>query len=119
VPHPMGWEATVPMGVGGRGRGRQHARHGEQALARRPADGAGAPPEVPRKAGRLSFFNLAAWDRWLRVAIGVSMLALGWSGEVLGTWALMLRVFGLFPLASGLLGWDPFYSLFGFSTRRR
>jgi hypothetical protein len=62
--------------------------------------------------------NQARWDRLLRILVGVSMLALGWSGEIPGTWALVLRLFGLFPLASGLLGWDPFYALLGRSTRR-
>jgi hypothetical protein len=62
--------------------------------------------------------NESGWDRALRVVVGVLMLVLGWSGEVGGTLALVLRLFGLFPLASGLLGWDPFYALLGFSTRR-
>jgi hypothetical protein len=63
--------------------------------------------------------NQAGWDRWLRFTAGVAMLVLGWSSLVPGTWALALRLFGLFPLASGALGWDPFYALFGLTTRRR
>ena len=29
-----------------------------------------------------------------------------------------LRVFGIIPLVTGLIGWSPFYALFGWSTHR-
>lgn len=62
--------------------------------------------------------NEATWDRWVRVLVGLVMLLLGWSSALSGGVALALRVFAFFPLATGLLGWDPFYALLGFSTRR-
>ena len=66
----------------------------------------------------MSFANQASWDRGLRILLGALMLALGWLGVVPGFWGLGVKLFGLFPLVSGLIGWDPFYALLGFSTRR-
>lgn len=69
-----------------------------------------------RIAGIMERINAASWDRALRVVAGVALLALGWAGVVPGWWALAAKLFGLFPLATGLLGWDPFYALFGVRT---
>jgi hypothetical protein len=63
--------------------------------------------------------NEASWDRAARVAIGLVLLVLGWSGMVAGGWGLFLKYFGFLPLVTGLLGWCPLYSLFGFSTCAR
>jgi hypothetical protein len=63
--------------------------------------------------------NEAGWDRALRIAVGALLLALGWTGAVPGWWALGCKLFGLFPLLSGLIGWDPVYALLGFRTRPR
>lgn len=52
----------------------------------------------------------------MRVAAGVLLLALGWGGWVPPWWALACKLFGLFPLFTGLIGWDPFYALFGIRT---
>lgn len=62
--------------------------------------------------------NEATWDRFARVLVGLAMLALGWSDLATEGLALALRVFAFFPLATGILGWDPFYALLGISTRR-
>jgi Inner membrane protein YgaP-like, transmembrane domain len=67
----------------------------------------------------MTFPNESGWDRGVRVAVGLALLVLGWSGEVSGWWGIGVKLFALFPLASGLLGWDPFYAMLGFSTRRR
>lgn len=64
------------------------------------------------------FPNEASWDRLLRLALAIGMLLVGWSGAVGGLWGLIIKLFALFPLASGALGWDPIYALLGFSTRR-
>ena len=66
----------------------------------------------------MRFANEAAWDRALRIFVGVGMLALGWSGQTHSFWELFLKLFGLFPLASGLIGWDPVYTLLHFRTKR-
>jgi hypothetical protein len=44
------------------------------------------------------------------------MLAVGWWGGVAGFWAVVCKLFGLFPLLTGLLGWDPAYQLLHLST---
>jgi hypothetical protein len=65
-----------------------------------------------------AFQNLSTPDRLLRILLGIALLALGWSGAVGGVTAIALRVFGVVPLVTGILGWCPFYALFGISTRR-
>lgn len=52
-------------------------------------------------------------DRLIRVALGITLLALVFIGPK-SAWGLV----GLFPLATGLLGYCPVYTLFGVSTRR-
>ncbi len=63
-----------------------------------------------------SWINEAVWDRALRVAAGVVLLYLGWSGAIDGGWGTFLKYFGFFPLATGLSGFCVLYSLFGFRT---
>jgi hypothetical protein len=67
----------------------------------------------------MSFRNLAIWDQFLHVVIGAAMLVLGWSGMFGGYWAAALKIFGVFPLAAGLIGWDPLYAFLHLSTGRR
>ncbi len=64
--------------------------------------------DYPKNAGGL--------DRGLRVLLGLAMLILGW-GSDWGSWSLALRVFALFPLITGLVGWCPIYALLRVSTR--
>jgi hypothetical protein len=64
----------------------------------------------------MKFVNEAAWDRIARVAIGVALLYLGWSGVVEGGLGTFLRFIGFLPLATGLLGWCPLYAVFRFRT---
>ena len=55
--------------------------------------------------------NEATWDRAARVAIGLFILSL----VVIGPktpWGFL----GLIPVATGLIGFCPIYTLFGFST---
>ena len=65
-----------------------------------------------------AFQNLSTLDRVIRVLLGIALVALGWSGAVAGVTAIALRVFGLVPLVTGVLGWCPVYALLGISTRR-
>ncbi len=60
--------------------------------------------------------NMAPWDRMVRVALGVVILSLGWSGAVGGGWGVVLMVAGLVPLATGLSGWCVLYALLGYSS---
>ena len=62
--------------------------------------------------------NMASWDRALRIIVGVTLLALGWTGIVTGTPGLVCKVVGFVPLATGIAGICPAYLPFGFSTRR-
>jgi hypothetical protein len=65
------------------------------------------------------FQNLAPWDRWLRIALGIAMLWAGMAGWVPGLAGVAVRLFSWWPLVTGLLGWCPVYALAGFGTRRR
>ncbi|MCP4659277.1 MAG: DUF2892 domain-containing protein [bacterium] len=54
--------------------------------------------------------NVHLRDRLLRIGLGVTMLSIGWLVDA-GAWAFALRVFGFFPLITGLVGWCPVYAL--------
>lgn len=60
--------------------------------------------------------NAGAWDRVVRVALGLIMLIVGWGGD--GSWDLALRVFALYPLITGVVGWCPVYALLRTGTRK-
>lgn len=66
----------------------------------------------------MKFVNEAGWDRIGRVAIGVVLLALGWTGAVEGTLGTIFKVVGFVPLITGLVGWCPLYSIFRFRTNK-
>jgi hypothetical protein len=55
--------------------------------------------------------NEASWDRALRVALGLGLLSLAFFGPR-APWGFL----GLIPLATGLLGNCPLYSVLGVST---
>ena len=62
--------------------------------------------------------NASAWDRALRVVLGLTMLIIGWRSDF-GSWSLALRVFALYPLITGVAGWCPIYALLRTGTHRR
>ncbi len=66
----------------------------------------------------MKFTNEASWDRIGRVALGLVMLYLGWSGAVTGAWGAVLSFGGFIPLLTGIAGWCPLYALFGFRTNK-
>lgn len=66
----------------------------------------------------MSFVNEAGWERVLRVALGLVLLYLGWTGAVAGTLGTIFKVLGFVPLATGLVGWCPAYALLGLRTNR-
>jgi hypothetical protein len=55
--------------------------------------------------------NAAVWDRALRIIVGLVLLSL----VVIGPQSLWGLV-GVIPLATGLLGYCPAYTVFGVST---
>lgn len=61
---------------------------------------------------KLLVTNEHAIDRTLRVLLGLGLLALAVAGTT------PLGYLGLIPLATGLLGSCPVYSVLGLSTRR-
>ncbi|RID99165.1 YgaP family membrane protein [Simplicispira hankyongi] len=55
--------------------------------------------------------NVGSWDRVLRVVVGLVLIALAATGTV-GLWGWI----GVVPVATGLLGFCPAYSLLGIKT---
>ncbi len=55
--------------------------------------------------------NIGGTDKIIRIVIGALLLTMAASGT-LGAWAWL----GVIPLATGLMGWCPLYSLLGFQT---
>jgi Protein of unknown function (DUF2892) len=55
--------------------------------------------------------NEGTMDRALRVVAGLALLGLAATGT-LGVWAYI----GVVPLATGLLGWCPLYTVLGLNT---
>jgi len=62
--------------------------------------------------------NEAGWDRILRVVLGIVLLYLGWAGIITGGWGTFLKIIGLVPLITGLVGFCPLYALFKFRTNK-
>ena len=46
------------------------------------------------------------------------VIALGWFVIDDQLLAAVFKIFGFVPLVTGLIGWCPFYAIFGFSTKR-
>ena len=57
--------------------------------------------------------NIGGIERILRIVAGLILIALAATGTV-GWWGWL----GLVPLATGLMGWCPPYSLLGINTCR-
>lgn len=55
--------------------------------------------------------NEGTIDRALRIIVGLVLIALAVMGTI-GAWGWI----GIVPLATGLLGWCPAYTLLGIST---
>ena len=66
----------------------------------------------------MQYTNEATWDRTLRMALGLLMLWLGWFILGDGLVAAAFKIFGFLPLVTGLIGWCPFYSLLGVTTKK-
>jgi hypothetical protein len=55
--------------------------------------------------------NVGGIDRALRITVGLVLIVLALTG-VVGWWGWL----GLLPLATGMMGWCPPYSLLGWNT---
>ncbi len=55
--------------------------------------------------------NVGGTDKIIRIVVGALLLVLAATGT-LGVWAWI----GIVPLATGLMGWCPAYSLLGIKT---
>ncbi|GAB4207894.1 MAG: DUF2892 domain-containing protein [Tibeticola sp.] len=55
--------------------------------------------------------NEGTIDRALRIIVGLVLLGLAYTGTV-GAWGWI----GVVPLATGLMGWCPLYTLLGINT---
>ncbi len=55
--------------------------------------------------------NVGGIDRVIRIAVGALLLIMAATGT-LGVWAWI----GIVPLATGLMGWCPAYTLLGIKT---
>ncbi len=64
----------------------------------------------------MNFTNEASWDRIARIALGIALLYLGWSGVVEGTIGTVFQFLGFVPLVTGLMGWCPISAIFRFRT---
>ena len=62
--------------------------------------------------------NIGSIDRALRVLAGIALVAVGF-GVLGGTVGIVVGVIGLIPLATGLIGWCPLYSLFKLKTKKQ
>jgi len=59
--------------------------------------------------------NVGGIDRILRILVGVAAIAFALlSSHELAVWGWV----GIFPLATGLIGWCPAYVPFGLTTRK-
>ncbi len=66
----------------------------------------------------MEYTNEAGWDRALRILLGLVMILLGWFVIGEGLVGAVFKIFGFLPLVTGLLGWCPFYSLFGIGSKK-
>jgi len=77
-----------------------------QVTDRRPAAAHTAPQEE-----HIMKTNEGTLDRALRVIVGLVLVVLAATGTV-GLWGWI----GLVPIATGLIGWCPAYTLLGINT---
>jgi hypothetical protein len=63
--------------------------------------------------------NEARWDRSLRLSACAAMVLWVLAGRTLPPWDGVLLALALYPLITGLLGWDPIYVLAGFRGTRQ
>jgi uncharacterized membrane protein len=66
----------------------------------------------------MKFLNEADGDRAARIVGGILLLVAGWTVSTT-TLGIALLAVGAIAIATGIAGWCPAYTLFGFSTVKR
>ena len=66
----------------------------------------------------MTFANEGDSDRGIRLVAGAAMVGLGWSGVLPVTLGIVGFVVGAIVSATGIIGWCPGHTVFGFSTRK-
>lgn len=67
----------------------------------------------------MGYVNEGAWDRMVRVVLGLVLVYVGVAGVAGGVWGISTLAVGATLLVTGTVGWCPLYALFGFSTNHR
>lgn len=57
--------------------------------------------------------NIGSVDRWIRIIVGVVLIALAVTGTI-GAWGWI----GIIPIATALINFCPLYRILGFSTNK-
>lgn len=113
VLHNGSWPPDWPglrHGASDRGQAGPVSRHGARPGLIAPAREAMGP----RQPGRLVMaYNVGGVDRVLRIVVGLALMVLT-ATHTVGIWGWI----GMVPLATGLLGRCPAYTLFGIKTCR-
>jgi len=64
-----------------------------------------------------ALINESAWDRIVRVVLGLVLLYLWVGGVLSGAIAIIVGIVGIILLITGLVGFCPLYRVLGFSTK--
>ena len=67
----------------------------------------------------LKFTNESPLDRVVRIILGLTIVGLGWFGIEDDLVAATFKIFGFFPLVTGILGWCPFYAILGYKSCKK
>jgi len=62
--------------------------------------------------------NMGNADRVLKVIVGIVLVVVGFA-VLNGTVGIVVGVIGLIPLATGLIGWCPLYTVFNLKTKKQ
>ncbi|MBE0427731.1 MAG: DUF2892 domain-containing protein [Nitrospirae bacterium] len=62
--------------------------------------------------------NMGISDRIIRTIIAVILGILVITGNIYGTWGIILGAFAIILLLTSAIGWCPLYKPFGISTRK-
>ncbi len=62
--------------------------------------------------------NESNLDRIIRVVAGIALLALYFTGTVIGVLGIIFIILGALMLVTGAVGFCPVYTLFKFSTKK-
>ena len=66
----------------------------------------------------MTFTNEGTWDRAVRFVVGLALAYVAWTMWP-GTASVVVGIISIVALMTGLVGWCPAYTVFGFSTKRK